>query len=119
MSLKSYGATHQPIDNGPACQVYLTGAEFGLTAPGTSALVQSGGYRELAVGVTNSVAGSVAVQRYLDAAGTIPQGPAVSASLTAATAGVVNVTDGVPFQSFRVTVTGAGTLSNVALLMQS
>lgn len=110
--------THEWIDNGPKLQKFLNGAQLGLTAPGTSALIQSNGYGALAVGATSSASGSISVQRYIDPEGTIPQGPALTASLSAGTAGVVNATDGVPFASFTITIAG-GTLSNVGLLLQA
>lgn len=113
-----------PTDAGPLCQVFINqaalNATYGLTGSNVvSSPILSGGYRTLAVGATSTVAGNISVQRYLDAAGTIPQGPALTAALTANTAGVLNVTDGVPFQSFTVQVTGGGTLSNVGVLFQS
>lgn len=109
---------HLPVDSGPLLQVFLSAEEMGLTAPGTSPLMLSGAYPRIAIGATSSATGSISVQRYLDAAGTIPQGPALTQALTAATAGVLNVSDGAPFQSFTVTIAG-GTLSNVGALLQS
>jgi hypothetical protein len=58
------------------------------------------------------------VQRYIDADGLIPQGAELTQALTAATAGVLNVTDGLAFQSFTITIAG-GTLSNVGCLFSS
>lgn len=120
---------HAWVDTGPKLQKFLTAADIGLStsvaASGSSqsALVLSNGYGEFAFAVTSSQAGSVSIQRYLDTAGTIPQGAALTASLTASTAAVVNATDGVPFASFQVTVnnsgTAAATLSNVGLLLQA
>ena len=110
--------THSPVDSGPLLQVAITAAEMGLTAPGTSPLLFSGGYPRLAVGATSSAAGQISVQRYLDAAGLIQQGPALTQSLTAGSPGVLNVSDGAPFLTFIVTITG-GTLSNVGALLQS
>ena len=113
-----------PTDAGPLCQVFINqatlSATYGLSGAGVvSAPILSGGYRTLAVGAQSTVAGTITVQRYLDAAGTIPQGPPITAALTANTPGVANVTDGSPFQSFTVEVTGTGTLSNVGVLLQS
>lgn len=110
--------THLPADTGPLVQAYLSGAQLGLTAPGTSGLIQAGGYPKIAVGAQSSTAGSVSVQRYIDQAGTVPQGVALTQALSAGVAGVLNVTDGLPFQSFIVTITG-GTLSNVGCLFSS
>ena len=121
--------THEWIDNGPKLQKFLTAADIGLSASvaasggNTSNLIQSNGYGSLAVGATSSQAGTLTVQRYLDAAGTVQQGAALTASLTAGTAAVINATDGVPFGSFTVSVsnsgTSAATLSNVGLLLQA
>jgi hypothetical protein len=118
MRANTQADTHLPVDSGPLLQIFLSAQQLGLTAPGTSPLMASGGYPRLAVGATSSTAGSISVQRYLDAAGTIPQGPALTQSLSAATAGVLNVNDGAPFQSFTVTISG-GTLSKVGALLQS
>lgn len=118
MLAKTQTDVHTPVDSGPLVQAFLTAAQLGLTSPGTSPLMSSGGYPRIAVGATSSATGSISVQRYLDAAGTIPQGPALTQALSAATAGVLNVSDGAPFQTFTVTITG-GTLSNVGALLQS
>lgn len=115
---QSQSITHLPVDAGPLVQTFLTGAQMSLTAPGTSPLILSGGYPRIAIGATSSATGSITVQRYLDAAGTIPQGAALTQALTAATAGVLNISDGAPFQSFTVTIAG-GTLSNVGALLVS
>lgn len=119
MLARTQADTHTPVDSGPLLQAYLTGPSIGLSAPGTSQLIPSGGYPKIAVAATNTVAGSISVQRYLDAAATIPQGPALTQALSAGTPGVLNVADGAPFQSFDVTITGAGALSGVAVLLQS
>src|SRR6516164_5412255 len=108
----SQALTHGAVDAGPLVQAFLTATQLGLTVPGTSPLILAGGYPRMAIGAQNTVAGNITVQRYLDAAGTIPQGPALTQALTANTAGVLNVTDGLPFQSFTVAISGAGTLSN-------
>ncbi len=107
------------MDQGSVAQVALSQTQLGLAAPGTGPLIQSGGYTKLAVGATNSVSGSIVVQRYLDIAGTIPQGAPLTQALSAGVAGVLNVTDGLPFLSFTVGITGSGTLTNVGALLQS
>lgn len=114
----SQSLTHTPVDSGPLIQVFLTAAQLGLSTPGTSALILAGGYPKIAIGATSSSTGEISVQRYLDEAGTIPQGPALTQALTANTAGVLNIADGNPFQSFTITITG-GTLSNVGALFSS
>lgn len=119
MIAPSQADTHLPADSGPLLQVFLTAAQIGLTAPGTSALIQSGGYPRIAVAATNSVAGSINVQRYIDAAGTIPQGAALTQALTGGVSGILNVSDGAPFLSYTVAITGAGTVTGFGVLMQS
>lgn len=88
-----------------------------------SAVLPADGFKTLAVGVTSSQTGAVNVQRYLDAAGTVTQGAASTQALTAATAAVLNVTDGVPFASFQITVTNTGastaTISKFAVLLNA
>lgn len=125
----SHQDTHDYVDCGPKLQKFLTAANIGLStsvaAAGTnpSAPISSNGYSAFAVGVTSSQAGTLTVQRYLDASATIPQGPALTATLTAAIAAVVNATDGVPFGSFTVSVSNTGTaaaaLTNTGVLLQA
>lgn len=86
-------------------------------------LIQTNGYKVIAAAITSTQAGTLQVQRYLDAAGTIAQGAALSVTLSAATPAVLNSNDGVPFQSLKVTVTNssasAATLSGAYLMLQS
>lgn len=129
MQAETQADVHTPVDAGPLLQVLLSAAQMGLNtsvaAAGTNSTpaIPSGGYRSAAVAITSSQAGTLSVQRYLDQAGTIPQGAALTASLTAATPAVVNITDGAPFGSFVVSVsntgTAAATLTNVGALLQS
>src|ERR1700735_100306 len=108
---------------GPAVQAPVPAAVHGLasTVPASgnvvSNLLLSGGYKTLAVGVTSTQVGQIQVRRSLDDAGLVKQGAAVTASLTANTAQVCNVTDGNPFASYTVTITNSGgstaTLTNL------
>jgi hypothetical protein len=117
------------VAQGPSVQSLVPASVHGLAssiaASGNTAsnLIVSDGYKSLAVGVTSSQNGQIQVQRYLDDAGTVKQGAAVTASLTGGTAGVCNVTDGNPFASYTVTITntGGGTanLTNLAILQQA
>ncbi len=125
----SHQDTHDYVDCGPKLQKFLTPASISLSTSvaasgaNTSALISSNGYSTFAVGVTSSQAGTLTVQRYLDQAGTIPQGAALTATLTAATPAVVNATDGAPFGAFTVEVsntgTAAATLTNTGVLLQA
>lgn len=113
-----------------ALQVEMSAAGLGLAlsvpASGSvaSGVILSNGYLAFALGLTSSQAGGISIQRYIDVAGTVAQGAAITASLTAATAAVANVTnDGKPFASLIITVTNssgsAATLSAIAALWQS
>ncbi len=115
---------------GPALQCLQSAAQLGLNAsvPASGSLsgnvIVSNGWKSFAVGLKSTQAGQISVQRFLDLAGTVPQGAAVTAALTANTAGYATVgTDGLPFASVQVTVTNSGasaaTLSNVQGLFQA
>lgn len=115
---------------GPALQSLQTAAQLGLngTVPAGGNLpgnvLVSNGWKLFAVGLTSTQAGQISIQRFLDLAGTIPQGAPVTAALTAATAAYATVgTDGLPFASLQVTVSNSGgsaaTLSKVQGLFQA
>ncbi len=118
-----------PHEVGPALQWVIPAVTLNLAAsiPASgnvsSAVIPSYGWQKLAVGLQSTQAGQLTVQRYLDDAGTIVQSAALTAPLTANTAAVVNITDGVPFRSFKVTVSNTGAsaaaVSGVAALLQS
>lgn len=81
------------------------------------------GWPNGAVGVTSTQAGTLTVQRYLDAAGTLPLGAVITASLTANTAASVSWADGLPAQSIKITVSNssasaAATISGVVVIVQ-
>ena len=114
---------------GPTVQALVPAAVHGLgtSVPASGTIVSNpiltDGYKVAAVGVTSTQAGQIQVQRYLDEAQTVKQGPALTATLTANTAQVLNVTDGYPFASFTVTITNssgsAATLSGLGILLQA
>lgn len=101
-----------PSGQGPLAQIVISSAALGLSATvganstAAGSVIRMEGYTGLAVGVTLSQTGRISLQRYLDAAGTVAQGAAVSVPLAAAVAGVLNfMSDGLPFQSVVVSVT--------------
>lgn len=122
-------APTQGSETGPAFQYLLTATFLGLNAvvPASgqlqSAVLPSGGYQKIAVGLTSSQTGNLTLQRFLDAAGAVKQGAAITAALTAATAAVVNANDGLPFASYQVTVSNTGgsnaNLTGVGGILQS
>jgi hypothetical protein len=87
-----------------------------------SSLILTEGFSLISVGITASQAGTLSVQRYLDAGGTVVQGAASQIALSAAVAGNLDIMDGKPFASFKITVTNSAgsvsTLSNLAVLAQ-
>jgi hypothetical protein len=129
---KSTGYGEQPgldVAIGPVVQQIVPASVHGLAssvvASGNSLsnLLFADGYKILSVGATSSQAGQIQVQRYIDDGGQIAQGAAVTASLTANTPAVVNVTDGLPFSSYTVKITNTGgstaNLTNVVILQQA
>lgn len=89
-----------------------------------SSLIVSEGFSLIAIGLTSTQAGTLSVQRYLDAGGAVTQGSAISVNLSAGIAANLDVMDGKAFASFKITVTNASastaaTLSNIAVLLQA
>jgi hypothetical protein len=87
-----------------------------------SSLIVTEGFSLISAGITASQNGTLSIQRYQDAGGTVAQGAPVQVTLTAATAANLDVLDGKPFASFQITVTNSAgstsTLTNFALLLQ-
>ena len=103
--------------------VHALASTIPLSSNITSNLILSDGMKTVAVGVKSTKTGAINVQRYLDDAGLVPQGAALTTALAANTAAVLNVTDGNPFASFTVNITNtdgaaAATLTNLAILLQ-
>jgi hypothetical protein len=125
----SLGEAYTPVSAAPGLQYRVPASvhNLGTSVPASgnvqSSLIETDGWPKVAIGVTSTQAGQVSVQRYLDDAGTVPQGAAVTASLTANTAAVVNVTDGNPFAAIQITITNTSgstaTLSNLAVLLST
>lgn len=126
----SQNETHPFVDLGPTLQFPMLPTALGLStsiiASGTnnSGIVICNGYKNFAFSVTSTQAGTLSIQRYLDTAGNIAQGAALTASITANTAAIINSNDGHPFQALQITVTNSSgsnpaTLSNTMLLLQS
>ena len=85
----------------------------------TSGPVNTQGLTRGAVGMKSDQAVTLSVQRYIDAAGLVPLGAAITVALAANVANSVNWTDGAPATSIVITVTNAGgtqaNLINVAV----
>lgn len=79
---------------------------FGVPGPGLSA------------GVLMNQTGNITLQRYLDAAGLLPIGSAVTAAITANTVATIQVNDGTPYIYATLTIQNtAVTTSTVSLAM--
>jgi hypothetical protein len=121
----------EPVGTGPVAQADVSASLMLGTLPTTIAsagswvsnLLPSDGFKAIAVAALSSQAGAISIQRYVDKAGTLPQGAAVSATITGGTAQVCNSNDGLPFQSFKITITNTGTsaatLSGFACLLNA
>jgi hypothetical protein len=85
-----------------------------------SGIMSNGGYGSLAVAAKLSQTGTLVLQRYLDPAGTIPIGAAISQAMTANTVATVATTDGLLCSAFSIVVTNTGgstgNLSSVFIL---
>jgi hypothetical protein len=124
----------EPGALGPSAQADLSGWA-GLSAGGppgatipnggnyTSGVIACPGFKALAVGVKLSQTGSITIQRYIDKAGTVPIGAAITAALVANTSNWATVNDGLPFQSFTFVIANTsgsvGNVSNFGCLVQS
>lgn len=127
-TMQTFGDQGIQVNPGGAMQVLVPATVHNLPATiaagnhVTSNLIPSDGLQIGAVGVTSSQGGVVTVQRDLDDAGTVKQGAALTATLSAGVAQVLNITDGNPFASFTVDIsnTGGGTanLTNLGILLQ-
>lgn len=84
----------------------------GLT--GTSGVINSQGLGKGAVGLQSDHAGTLNVQRYIDAAGVIPLGAVITVAVVAATPVGVSWADGLPAGSIVVSfVNSAGAVANL------
>ena len=114
----SWAVRQAPI---PATVHNLPSSIAGSGSAQTSLIVTEG-FSLISAGITASQAGAMSVQRYLDAGGTVTQGAPVQVTLTANTAANLDVLDGKPFASFKLTVTNSSgstsNLTNFALLVQ-
>lgn len=88
-----------------------------------SSLIVTEGFSLISAAIKTTQAGTMTIQRYLDAGGTVPQGAPVSVNLTANSFANLDITDGKPFASFQLTVSNSAastaTISNFALLVQA
>lgn len=121
----------EPRATGPRAQIDL--GSYAPIQPGAATIAASGnftspvlsgdGFLYIACSLKSSQGGAINLQRFLDAAGTVPQGAAVTAALVANTASVLNVNDGVIFRSFTLQITNTGgsaaTVSNFAFIMSA
>ncbi len=131
------GGAAEVVIDGPPMQVEIgpgtasgqgtIGVTLASTVAGSgtlaSALFQTYGFGNVALGLTFSNAGTLELARYIDAAGNAPQGAPITQALTAGTNGVLLSNDGHPFRSAKISiVNGAGsvgTITNFAGVLQA
>jgi hypothetical protein len=86
-------------------------------------VVLAGGRRIVAVAAMLDQTGTLTLQRYIDAAGTLPLGSPITQAMTANVLATIWVNDGQPMASFNVTVQNTsgslGTLSDFTILQSS
>ena len=124
----------EPVGNGPVALVDLSawpglspsgapGATIAASSSYQSGVIPSNGFKAIGIGVLSSQAGAITIQRYLDAAGLVPVGAPVTASITASTAQWCTVNDGTPFRSFKFQISNSGTsaanISNFGCLLSA
>lgn len=124
----------EPQSIGPVAQVDLStwsglsptgvpGATIGAGSNYTSGVIQANGFKSIAVGAKSTQVGAITIQRFMDAAGLVPIGALVSASLVASTSQWATVNDGLPFRSFQFSITNtsgsSATLSNFAAILSA
>lgn len=100
----------------PVVPVPPTPAPATIAASGTwnSGVMPSAGYKSLAAACTLSQAGTLTIQRYIDAAGSIAIGVAAVQPLSAGVPAWAVLNDGCPSASFSVVVTNtSGTTGNL------
>lgn len=104
---------YEPVAIGPVAQT----VPVPLNAiPGTlnpaaswqSGILPSDGYKGIAFGAKLTQAGTITIQRYLDAVGLFPIGAPVTVTLVANTVNAASVNDGTPFSYYQITVTNTG-----------
>lgn len=120
-----------PFDVGSVSQVQLSETQIGLSltiaasSENNSEIVLSGGYKSFCVGLTSSQDGELSIQRYIDREGNVPQdnNDPFTISFVATQPVSLNVSDGKPFQSIKITVSNSSgsiaTISNFLLLFQA
>jgi hypothetical protein len=102
---------------------YLPVGTIGAGSNFTSAVIQADGFNNISAAVTSTQTGVLSIQRFMDVAGTIAQGSALTKTLAANTAETLNNTDNLIFRSFTVEVSNtagsAATISNFAMLLMA
>ena len=96
-------------------------ATLAASAAWQSGIIPCGGVPAIAASAQLTTAGTLTIQRYIDPAGTVLIGAAITQALAANTLGYAwNGRDGLPAASFQVTLTntsgGTATITSVNLL---
>ena len=100
--------------------MYVSASTIGLSTPvaagatGNSNVIPTNGQTRGAVGLQSSHAGTLNVQRYVDAKGVIPLGAVITTAVVAATPISVNWADGIPSGSLVMSfVNSSGAVANL------
>ena len=124
--LPGYSVAADVAVAGPALQIVAPitwPATIAASGTFTSTVVPTFGMPHVAVGVTLSNAGTLTMQPYLDAAGTVPAGAATTQALVAATGAVLDVNSGKVMGSMTVEIingaASVGTLTHPIAVLQA
>ena len=124
----------EPVGNGPVALVDISawpglspsgppGATIAASGLYQSGVIPSNGFKAIGIGVLSSQAGTITIQRYLDAAGLVPVGAPIAPTITAGTPQWATVNDGTPFRSFKFQISNSGTsaanISNFGCLLSA
>jgi hypothetical protein len=86
-----------------------------ISGTAVSAAINTQGQARGSVGMLSDHAGTLSVQRYVDGAGVVPLGAALSIALVAATPNAVGWSDGLPCGSIVISfINSAGAVANLS-----
>lgn len=104
--------------DGRQAQVVFDAADHGLpssiasTVTVKSSVMFAQGMKSISIGVSNTQAGTVSIQRYADSQGQSPVGAAIQGTLVAAVPLAIGTNDLTPFGSFQISVLNSGLVSS-------
>ena len=115
-----------PGFDGRQAQIAFDAVDHGLpssvasTVTFKSSVMFAQGMKSISIGVSNTQAGMVSIQRYVDSQGQSPVGAAIQGTLIAAVPLAIGTNDLTPFSSFQISILNSGlvssTLSGISIM---